>query len=365
MLASAYDRLHPLGVGVVSSLSPRGNDNCSAASNPSWSPVAFVAAMGKAYKASGRTTPIFDVFGFHPYPNLATDGIDKGYQWPNVGFANLDRMKQAIWDAFGGTGQPTVEQGLRLKLAEIGWQVGVLPSLSGVYFGTESVATTTEEAQAQIYADVVRQAACDSSIESVLFFGLYDEPNLDRFQAALLRADKSKRPAFDAVRAAIGAGCAGPAVAWQHTTGVEGAKAVWSGLGAKKATQRYWAHNLFAEEDATYTAGLYRLTGPKGKRTGAPVLTAAGTVQAYFTPLVKYPGKRLPAGWYAYEAKLTATANASRTATFTSATFKVGEPVVKKAAPKKKAKAKKAAKKVKKVVKKAAKRVVKKAAATR
>jgi hypothetical protein len=350
LLAAAYDRLHPLGVTVVSSLSPRGNDNCAAGSNPSWSPVAFVGELGKAYRALGRTAPLFDVFGYHPYPNQATDPLDKGYQWPNAGFANLDRIKQALWDAFGGTAQPTVEDGLRLKLAEIGWQVGVLPSLASLYSGAENVATTTEDVQAQIYADIARRAQCDASIESVLFFGLYDEPHLDRFQAALLRADLSRRPAFDAVRQAVAAGCQAPAVSWRHATTVAGAKAVWSGVGAKQATQRYWAHNLYAEEDVTYTGGLYRLTGPKGKAAAKPVLATSGRASAYFTPLAKYPAKKLAAGWYAYRLELAATQNPARTASFTSPAFKVGAPA---AQPAKKS-AKKTVEKIMKKTKKTA-----------
>ena len=41
-----------------------------------------------------------DGFSFHPYPNEATDPLERGYAWPNAGFANLDRLKQALWDAF-------------------------------------------------------------------------------------------------------------------------------------------------------------------------------------------------------------------------------------------------------------------------
>ena len=36
-----------------------------------------------------------DAFSFHPYPNEATDPLERGYAWPNAGFANLDRLKQA------------------------------------------------------------------------------------------------------------------------------------------------------------------------------------------------------------------------------------------------------------------------------
>ena len=64
-----------------------------------------------------------DAFSFHPYPNEATDPLERGYAWPNAGFANLDRLKQALWDAFHGTAQPTTVEGLRLHLDEVGWQV--------------------------------------------------------------------------------------------------------------------------------------------------------------------------------------------------------------------------------------------------
>ena len=35
----------------------------------------------------------------------------RGYPWPNAGFVNLDRVKQAVWDAFAGTPQPTTRRG--------------------------------------------------------------------------------------------------------------------------------------------------------------------------------------------------------------------------------------------------------------
>ena len=50
----------------------------------------------------------------------------EGYPWPNAGVTNLDRIKQAVWDAFRGTAQTTFEQGLRIRLDEVGWQVGSL-----------------------------------------------------------------------------------------------------------------------------------------------------------------------------------------------------------------------------------------------
>lgn len=345
MLAGAYDRLKRHGVTVISSLSPRGNDNCAASSNPSWSPVAFVDGMGKAYKALGRSAPLFDMFGFHPYPNEPSDALDKGYQWPNVGFANLDRLKQAIWDAFNGTGQPTVEQGLRFVLAELGWQVAV--TVPG-YHGTENVAVTTEAVQAAIYKDVVTRAACDPSIAALLFFGLYDEPDLGRFQAALMRVDKSKRASYDSVRdeiARTGGRCAGAPVSWSHSNAVSGAGAVFSDVRDKSLKQKSWGFGVRAEEDANYTARIEKVAGEKGG-TGTQVVSKAGAINAYFTPRVEFKGLSLAAGWYRYRVDVAAAMNPSRAASFTSEVFKVGSPGA--AKPKAKPKPKKT-KKTKKV----------------
>ena len=105
-LAAAYDTLKAVdpGITVVGvGLSPRGNDRPTARNNISTSPVRFLRALGVWYRASGRTLPLMDAFSFHPYPNEATDPLERGYSWPNAGFANLDRMKQALWDAFDGT----------------------------------------------------------------------------------------------------------------------------------------------------------------------------------------------------------------------------------------------------------------------
>ena len=125
-LAAAYDTLKGVDpditvVGV--GLSPRGNDRPTAKNNISTSPVRFLRALGAWYRRSGRTKPLMDAFSFHPYPNEATDPLERGYPWPNAGFANLDRLKQALWDAFDGTAQPTTLDGLKLHLDEVGWQV--------------------------------------------------------------------------------------------------------------------------------------------------------------------------------------------------------------------------------------------------
>ena len=227
-LAAGYDALKAIDptIRVVGlGLSPRGNDNPSATSNISTSPVRFLAALGAWYRGSGRTLPLMDGFSFHPYPNEATDPLDRGYRWPGAGFANLDRIKQAFWDAFQGTAQPTTANGLQLYLDEVGWQVDT-STLPG-YTGTENVRGTDEASQAGIYASLVRAAACDPQIAEVNIFGFYDDVPRDAgFQAALNHVDGTPRGSATSVQGAIAetaAGCTDRPTTWAPARRVVGA----------------------------------------------------------------------------------------------------------------------------------------------
>ncbi len=227
-LAAAYDTLKAVDPGleiVGIGLSPRGNDKPKARSNVSTSPVRFLRALGAWYRASRRTRPLMDAFSFHPYPNRATDPLDRGYGWPNAGFVNLDRIRLALWDAFRGTAQPTTMNGLRLHLDEVGWQVDT--SLRVGYQGKENVPVTDELTQAAIYGDLIRRSACEPDVDEVSFFGFRDDGLRTGFQAALQRADGTPRPAVDAVRAAIvdiSTGCSEARRSWTPTEEVVGAE---------------------------------------------------------------------------------------------------------------------------------------------
>ena len=152
--------------------------------------------------ASSRARPLVPLERAHeaadgrlqlpPVPELGARLAGQGYAWPNAGFANLDRIKQALWDAFQGTAQPTTLSGLQLYLDELGWQVDT--SWSAAYTGRENVRVTSEAQQESIYADVVRRAACDPTIAAVNFFGLDDDRERDiGWQAGLYRADGTPR----------------------------------------------------------------------------------------------------------------------------------------------------------------------------
>src|SRR3989440_11582856 len=157
-MAACYDALKAVdpGIDVIAfGLSPRGNDDFDAVSNVSHSPVRFLKEVGDAYRASGRATPIADDVSIHCYPNLNTDAPSIGYAWPKVGCVNLDRFKQAWWDAFHGTAQPlfheTGESGsgpvVRIFVDEVGYQAKVAPEKASLYNGAENVPTIDEATQ--------------------------------------------------------------------------------------------------------------------------------------------------------------------------------------------------------------------------
>ncbi|MFN2467543.1 MAG: hypothetical protein ABR521_05350 [Gaiellaceae bacterium] len=258
VLAAAYDALKAVNPSITVvglGLSPRGNDRPLALNNISRSPVRFIADMAVEYRRSGRKKPIMDALGFHPYPQGNADALVRGYGWPNAGLRNLDRIKQAIWDGFHGTGQPVfAETGkpgrkpLRFVLDEYGRQSVIISSVSKMYTGVENVKPVDEQTQARMYAEVVRTVACEPSVSDFFLFHLVDDSDLDRFQSGLLRADWTKRPAFDAVRAAIAEGCRRPLHRWRHAETVIGAGATLAGPRVR----------LTAGEEAQVSARVFR-----------------------------------------------------------------------------------------------------------
>lgn len=320
MLAAAYDALKAVdpAIRVVGlGLSPRGGDKPNAPSNVSTSPVRFLERLGKAYRRSGRTKPLMDELAFHPYPDQDRDDLMKGYRWPNAGVPNLSRIKQAFWDAFNGTGQPTFGEGrargkVTFRLDELGWQVDVVTAANAAYSGRENIQPTDERSQARIYGDAVRFLGCDASVRSILFFLLRDEADLERWQAGLVRADGSRRPSYDAVKTAFAetkGACFGPMRSWRHSTTVEGAKVTFPKNRVLPARRLSLALVANAQEDGLVDASLYR--GPRR------VLRQRTTVAAYRSKIVRFSTRFRP-GRYTFRVTLRAAMNPSRSASFSA-----------------------------------------------
>ena len=338
-----------LGVGS----SPRGDRAPQAAGK--CSPVHFLDSLGAWYRASGRPAPLMDGFSFHPYPNPSDFSVPFTftYGWPNAGVQELPRIKQALWDAFTGTPQPTTVQGLKLYLDEVGWQVDT--SGNSAYEGSENVRVTSEATQAAIYAEMVRFVACDPDVAQLNFFGYYDERNRAGWQSALRRADGSERPANAAVASAIAAGCTTGIRSWSPLAKPEGAAVEFARLNAKAKGQRLVVrYTPTAGEDVTVKAGFVPASTPKAQ---IPALLAdAGRVDANRRP-PRTANATVSATPQVLAVMLAAVMNPARAAVFTSPAFKGGAAAATKSkSVKKAAKAKPAKKGKKKPVKRSKRR---------
>lgn len=174
LLATCYDAIHaadPLANVIGMGLSPR------ASTNQSNEPLVFLRDVGAAYRKSGRTKPIMDELSIHPYPSPSspTDGPSVSYANPNrFGVPDLARVKQAVWDAFHGTGQPTTLNGLTFVIDEIGWQTDT--SRYPQYVHPENVPVVSEATQAAYLRQLAtKYFACDPTVVGVQLFLLVDE----------------------------------------------------------------------------------------------------------------------------------------------------------------------------------------------
>ena len=309
------------------------------ASNISTSPIRFIAAMGQAYRASGRTRPLFDAVSFHPYPQSAKDPYTRSYAWPNAGMADLDRLKQAYWDAFHGTAQPTFEEGLRLNLDETGWQTAPPTDHAGAYTGAEVSDTTDEATQAQIYGDVIRISCATRASRTCSSTGC----STSRTSRAGSRACSGRRRDTQAVHRLGPSGRGRDRRALQRTA---------AGLPARRLGDRRagdvpdqpqaGARDLVRVHDhgrrerdrdrqdrpRSLAEGLLERAAQRPldliRRATGSVASADGRIQARWAPVVRFPQHRLKPGWYVYAVKVSAELNPDRTSTFVSGAFRVG-----------------------------------------
>lgn len=251
LLAQCYDAIHGVDASanvIGMGLSPR------ASTSESNEPLVFLRDVGKAYRASGRTAPIMDQLSLHPYPNPSnpTDSPDVGYVSPDrFGISNLDRVKQAVYDAFNGTGQPTTLNGLTFVIDEVGWQTDTTQYSD--YVNAENVNVISEQQQADyIQTMATKYFACDPTVVGVQLFLLVDEKYRNGrdeagnyigggWQSGLVTADGQPKLAYAASAPFFQAGrdaCAGQMISWSPAKAINRGKAGAQGGGSSKAPKQ-------------------------------------------------------------------------------------------------------------------------------
>jgi len=190
--AAAYEALLATCWDAVHAVQPSAN--LIATSAPHARPGDWYAALGKAYRASGRTQPIFDTVGHNAYPGSSAESPSAHHRH-SIDEGDLDRLVSALKKAFG-----TVAP---IWYLEDGFQTtGAAPLYSGVE--TEKHPVSEQEQAAQLTA-AVTLAYCQPGVTGFFNFELRDDASLDGWQSGLLRPDWSAKPAFVAYVQALAA----------------------------------------------------------------------------------------------------------------------------------------------------------------
>jgi hypothetical protein len=224
LLARCWDVLHGIrpSVNVVApATSVWGNDNPNAFSNVSHSPVAFIRAMGASYRASGRTKPLFDSYGHHPYPARSNERPWVTHSDEQVvSLGDIDRLLGALREAFGGTAQRGPDEGLPIWYLETGYQTQIDAQKQGLYQGVENWPGSLPDRvpgaaqakppddspapdQASQLADSLRMTYCQPAISAVFNFLLKDETDLAGWQSGLLWADGTRKGSYDVFKSVV------------------------------------------------------------------------------------------------------------------------------------------------------------------
>ena len=209
LMARCYDtikRSHP-SVRVITSISPRGNDNPRARSNISHSARNFIKGMGKAYRGSHRRARIFDAWGQNVYGSTS-----KERPWAHhrldIGEGDYLRLLSYLTSAFGGTRQPVPgKKDVRIWYLEDGFQTGVGAKRS-FYGNAETDRAVVAPVggpvdQASQLTDAIRLAYCQPAVGGFFNFLLADEGSLHGWQSGILFADWTPKPSYVALKNVI------------------------------------------------------------------------------------------------------------------------------------------------------------------
>jgi hypothetical protein len=306
LLAKTYDALKTVDpqinvIGVA--VSPRGVDKPNTGRD-THSPVTFLADIGTAYRASGRTLPIMDMLAIHVYQDNSS--IPPTFQHPNpanktISVNDYSKLVSVLSQAFDGTAQPGST--LPIDYAEFGVESQIPAAKTSLYTGKELAATKPvgEPTQGLYYRQALALAFCQPNVKAFFFLHAVDEPDLDRWQSGFYYADGTPKSSLPAVqraardaRGGVLARCAGLALT-PH------GKVSYPKGAALSAVPL--ALTVTCDIDCNYYARLEKL--PRHSTT----LAVSGRAAAGVRTKVRLPARRVAHGRYRFTLRLTAPVN--------------------------------------------------------
>jgi hypothetical protein len=319
LLAQTYDALKAVSpsINVIGgALAPRGSDNPSF-SRPTHSPTAFILDMGTAYRASGRTEPIMDALGIHPYQDNSS--LPPSFQHPNtatIAIADYGKLVALLGRAFDGTAQPGSE--LPIYYDEFGVESRIPGAKAGLYSGTEPTTTrpVDEATQARYYREALAIAFCQPKVRAFFFLHTVDERPLDRWQSGLFYPDESPKAGLPDVQAAVRATRGGVI---ERCEGLElTPKARLTVPRLRPGQQTVPSPTLRCDIDCNYRVRLEKLPAQ------APVAELFGKALAGEPTRVAFRPRRVRPGRYRFTVRALAPVNIGPAGRATSRPFRLG-----------------------------------------
>jgi hypothetical protein len=205
LLAHTYDALKAVSPKIKvygGNVAPRGFEDAESP-RPTHSPTQFIRDMGAAYRASGRTKPIMDVFALHPYQTRSAIPPGQPHTGTSLGLGDYDKLVALLGAAFDGTAQA----GSKLPIAytEFGVQSLIPASELGSYTNVDSPLgqdAVPEQTQAEYYKQAFELAACQPNVIAVYIFHLFDEADLNRWQSGPYYTDTRPKSSLGAISSA-------------------------------------------------------------------------------------------------------------------------------------------------------------------
>src|SRR3954467_10499739 len=192
LLATAYDAIkaaRPDASIMGGALSSRGEDSATA-TRPTHSPTTFITDLGAAYRASGRTKPIMDIFDQHVYEDYSA--MPPSFEHPTastIAVSDYGKLVTLLGQSFDGTAQ--AGSTLPIFYGEYGVESIIPAAKASLYTGTEPAATKAvdEATQAALYREAFKVAYCQPNVVGIMVFHVSDESALSAWQSGPYYAD--------------------------------------------------------------------------------------------------------------------------------------------------------------------------------